>query len=185
MKTKNKAHDARRYAFKENEPILIDANVWLFLQPPAAQPAPARAAAYSSAFAGLLKVKAMPLIDALVLSEYLNRYLRIEYDATWKARHPKFKAFRRSADGRALAKRAVADVRSIVKSAVLQDTGLSRININDVLDGVASGDLDFNDGVLIENCRLQGWKLLTDDADMALGGIDVLTANRKLLDKCQ
>ncbi len=188
MKTTNKAHDAQRYAFKENEPVLVDANVWLFLQPPAAKPAPSWAAsAYSSAFARLLKAQATPIIDALVLSEYINRYLRIEYDATaaWKTSYPKFnKAFRSSADGRALAKRAVADVRSILKSAVLQDTGFSRININGVLDGVANGDLDFNDGVLIENCRLRSWKLLTDDGDMTLGGIDVLTANSKLLKKC-
>lgn len=184
MKTTNKAHDARRYAFKENEPILVDANVWLFLQPPAAQPAPAWASAYSSTFARLLKAKATPMLDALVLSEYINRCLRVEYDAAWKAQYPKFKAFRRSAEGRALARTAVADVRSILQSAVLQDTGFTAIRIGDVLDGVQSGDVDFNDGVLIENCRVKGWKLLTDDGDMTLGGIDVLTANGKLLKKC-
>ncbi|MBC7162922.1 MAG: hypothetical protein H5U26_12555 [Immundisolibacter sp.] len=184
MKTKNKAYDARHYTFKENEPILIDANVWLFLQPPAAQPTPQWATAYSSVFADLLKAKATPMMDALVLSEYINRHLRIEYDATWKARYPGFKAFRRSSDGKALAGATVVDVRSILKFAVFEDTGFSKININDVLDGVANGDLDFNDGVLIENCRLRGWKLLTHDGDMTLGGIDVLTANGKLLKKC-
>lgn len=47
-----------------------------------------------------------------------------------------------------------------------------------------AGSLDFNDGVLVEVCRIRGWKLLTNDADMQLGGIEVLTTNPKLLAAC-
>ena len=43
---------------------------------------------------------------------------------------------------------------------------------------------DFNDGILLENCRLNNWKMLTNDSDMTLGGIEILTANRRLLDAC-
>ena len=73
MKTKNKAHDAASYCFRADEYILVDANVWLYLQPPATQPTPWWAKAYSGVFSRMLLAKARPVVDALVLSEYLNR----------------------------------------------------------------------------------------------------------------
>lgn len=184
MKTKNKAHNANSYVFKAAEPILVDANVWLYLQPPAAQPAPPWALAYSNVYARLLKAGARPVIDALILSEYLNRYVRLEYDANWKTAYPRFKDFRQSANGIGVLSAAVADVSCIVKTTTLHDTPLCSIDVPAVLDAVKCGTLDFNDGLLIQSCRLNGLKLLTNDSDVAMGGIEVLTVNKKLLQSC-
>jgi predicted nucleic acid-binding protein len=181
---KNKAHDASTYHFQPGEPILIDANVWLYLQPPAAQPATSWAATYSKVFANLLHARAQPVVDALVLSEYLNRYIRLEYDASWKVAYPKFKDFRKSPDGALILQSAVAEIGQILKAASAHDTRLSGIDIPTVLGQVQIGTMDFNDGLLIENCRLNGWKLLTNDGDMRTGGIDVLTKNKSLLQAC-
>lgn len=181
---KNKAHDASSYCFQPGEPILIDTNIWLYLQPPAAQPATSWAIAYSKIFANLLHAKAQPVVDALVLSEYLNRYIRLEYDAAWKVAFPKFKDFRKSADGALILQSAVADIGQILNSASAHDTQLSNIDIPTVLGQVQIGTMDFNDGLLIENCRLNGWKLLTNDGDMTTGGIEVLTKNKHLLQAC-
>lgn len=184
MKTKNKARDAATYNFQTGERILIDANVWLYLLPPAAQPAPAWAAAYSGVFSRLLRAKAEPVVDGLVLSEYLNRYVRIEYDASWRVTYPKFKDFRKSANGVAVMQAAVAEVTQILKSSATRHTLLANIDIPAVLGAVQCGAMDFNDGLLIENCRINGWKLLTHDGDMIIGGIDLLTTNSKLLQAC-
>lgn len=184
MKTKNKAHDAANYAFLPGEPILVDANVWLYLHPPAAQPTPSWAAAYSGVYSRLLRAKARPVVDALILSEYLNRYVRLEYDATWKASYPKFKDFRQSPGGVNVLQAAVAEISHILKTTVAYDTPLSKVDLPAVLNAVQSGTLDFNDGLLIQNCRLHGWKLLTNDIDMSVGGIELLTANKKLLQSC-
>lgn len=183
MKT-NKARDAAGYSFRADERILIDANVWLYLQPPAAQPAPKWAAAYSSVFARMLRAKTRPVVDALVLSEYLNRYVRIEYDACWKATCPRFKDFRQSPDATGILRSATAEIAQILKTCLPCDTPLAGIDLPAVLGAVQSGAVDFNDGLLIENCRLNGWKLLTHDSDMTLGGIEVLTTNKKLLNAC-
>lgn len=183
MKTKNKAHDAANYLFQKDELILIDANIWLYLLPPAAQPAPAWTSAYSGTFSRLLQAKAQPVVDALILSEYLNRYVHIEY-APWKTSYPKFKDFRQSVDGASILQSAVAEVGQILKSSAACDTLLEKIDMPAVLGAVQSGTVDFNDGLLIENCRLNGWKLLTNDGDMTVGGIEVLTCNKKLLNAC-
>ena len=71
---RNKADHATSYSFQAGEQILVDANVWLFVQPPAAQPPPHFSKSYSAALKNLLAAGAQPVIEALVLSEYLNRY---------------------------------------------------------------------------------------------------------------
>lgn len=184
MQTKNKAHDAARYTFRAGEPILVDANVWLYLQPPAAQPAPKWSAVYSSAFSRLLQARAQPVVDAMILSEYLNRYIRIEYAAAWETSYPKFKEFRRSPDAATILQAAVAESEQILKTSKACDTPLANIDLPTVLQAVQNGLADFNDGLLIENCRLNGWKLLTHDGDMTMGGVELLTANKKLLQCC-
>ena len=181
--TKNKAHQASRYAFRAGEVVLIDTNVWLFLQPPPKQPAPGYAAQYSTALKNLLSAGARPVTEALVLSEYLNRYLRIEY-AAWTSRYRNFKDFRKSLDCRPVAKDAIANAKVILKLAAPQDTPLSQVDLPSILAETEAGTLDFNDGVLVESCRVRGWKLLTDDGDMKVGGIDILTSNSKLLAAC-
>jgi predicted nucleic acid-binding protein len=184
MKTKNKARDAAAYPYQRGEPILIDANIWLYLLPPASQPTPSWAAAYSGTFSRLLQAKAQPVVDALILSEYLNRYVRLEYDAAWKTYYPKFKDFRQSVDATSVLQSAVAEVGQILKYSAARDTLLEKIDMPAILGAVQSGTVDFNDGLLIENCRLNGWKLLTSDGDMTVGGIEVLTCNKKLLNAC-
>jgi predicted nucleic acid-binding protein len=184
MKKKNKAHDATKYIFSKGEPVLIDANVWLYLQPPAARPPPGFAWRYSKTLKNILGAGASPVIESLVLSEYLNRYLRLEYDVTWRGAYPNFKAFRKSGDFASLSHVAVADARQILKLAAPQDTLLRATDISDILAETEAGTLDFNDGVLIENCRLNGWKLLTNDGDMTIGGIEVLTTYQPLLAAC-
>jgi predicted nucleic acid-binding protein len=182
--TKNKARPTASYAFQAGEFILVDANVWLYLQPPAAQPPPRFSLAYSAAFKSLLTAKSKPVIDALVLSEYLNRYIRVEYDVYWRATYPKFKDFRQSKDFATLGTAAIADAGQILKFSTREHSPLHQVNLPEILNETASGRLDFNDGMLVETCRLRGWKLLTNDADMTLGGIDVLTSNPRLLAAC-
>jgi predicted nucleic acid-binding protein len=181
---KNKAHRAANYAFQKGEQILVDANIWLYLLPPPAQPTPRFASAYTGAFANLLTANAEPVIESLVLSEYLNRYLRLEYNAVWKGTYPIFKDFRNSGDFAPLARAAVTEAREILKLASPKDTLLSQGDIVGIMAETEAGTLDFNDGVLVETCRSAGWKLLTNDSDMTLGGIEVLTNHPGLLAAC-
>lgn len=179
--TKNNAFHAGKYDFRPSDHVLVDANIWLYLQPPASQPASKWASGYSRVFTSLLKAKAVPIADALILSEYLNRYVRIEYNACWKSIYPKFKDFRSSDRGLMVMGNAASEANAIVRfTSGLRDTLAQKISLSDVLAGFRDGSIDFNDGVLIENCRLRGWKFLTNDADIGVGGIDVLTLNNKL-----
>jgi hypothetical protein len=84
---KNKAHHATTYVFQAGERILVDTNIWLFLQPPAAKPPPHYASRYSATLKNLLAAQAQPFVDSLILSEYLNRFWQIEWRA-WQKLNP-------------------------------------------------------------------------------------------------
>lgn len=181
---KNKAYDAQVYSFQANESIIVDANIWLYLQPPATQPTPQWAIAYTAVFSKLIKSKAHILIDSHILSEYINRYLRIEYNGGYKYSYKDFKVFRCSADGRKIAQQVVSEIQNILNFARPIDTLLSKFNMLEIMNEIQKGAIDFNDGIIVENCQMHGSKLLTNDGDMTVGGIEVLTTNAKLLQAC-
>lgn len=187
---KNRAYDALAYPFQKGEPILFDANVWIYLQPPSAQPPPWYAKSYGSVLKQILLVGAQPVIEALVLSEYLNRYWRVEWKTWLKANPalaPQFadgKAFRLSPHFISIGAAAIADAKRILTMCDTAGTPMQLCDLNDALAEFGAGSLDFNDAILVETCRLRGWKMLTHDRDMVAGGVEVLTTNPNLLKAC-
>src|SRR5215467_15977623 len=75
---KNKAHHIPTYAFVKGEPLLLDANVWLYLFQAPSDPNTAPAPDYSAAFKEMLNAGSHLVMDPIILSEYLNAYCRIE-----------------------------------------------------------------------------------------------------------
>ena len=73
----------------------------------------------------------------------------------------------------------------MLKLCARHDHPFATVNIKQVLADFTVGVTDFNDGLLAETCRRNGWKLITNDGDFSTGGIEVLTANSRLLAACQ
>lgn len=181
--TNNKAHDARWYSFKNDEPFLLDASVWLYLFAAPSDPKSSFADGYSQVFKKMLVGKVSLILDALVLSEYLNRYIRIEYRA-WTSKYPNLKDFRKSSDFGPVAQSAATQAKQILKLCSCCDHLFSKCDLTRVLTDFENGLMDLNDGMLIEACRLNGWKFLTNDSDCVLGGIHLLTIHPRLLKAC-
>ena len=182
---KNKAHDARGYQFASGEGVLVDTNVWLYMHPALSKPAPTWAAIYGSIFSRLLNAGALPFTNALVLSEYCNAYLRLEYHASSRGARPgTFKAFRNSAVVQPILEDLVSKMQDITDNCRFGNISLSSADMSWILRAVKSGIMDFNDGILLATCQRRNLKLLTHDGDMTVGGVEVLTTNRGLLRAC-
>jgi len=184
MKMNNKAYDLTSYSFSQGERILIDTNIWLYLFPAPGDPKQKFAKEYSSAFSQLVNAQAVPVLDLMVLSEYLNRYCRIEWEGRFKDRFSRFKNFRKSKDFLSVASSAQ---KFAMKFFGFCQTNLVLSNESDIklaLAGFASGKTDFNDALLVNICKKQNWKLMTNDADFQHGGIEVLTTHPQLLKAC-
>lgn len=182
---KNKVHDLAAYAFSSGEALLLDTNVWLYLFPAPSDRPSGFARNYSAAFKKMLAAGAHLAMDALILSEYLNRYCRIEWTALHKAAYPDFKRFRQSADFATVGQGAALYAQNMLKQCAKHDHPFASINVAQVVADFETGVHDFNDGLLVETCRINGWKLVTNDGDFTRGGIDVLTTNPKLIAACK
>lgn len=181
---KNKAYDLSSYSFGPGEQVLVDTNIWLYLFPAPGNPPHRFANQYSTAFSNLVSAQAQPVLDPMVLSEYLNRYIRIEWEGNYKSTYPKFKDFRNSLDFTAVVSSAEIFAKRIVSFCKIHSIPANELDLNHALADFSSGKMDFNDALLVDICKKRSLKLMTNDADFHDGGIDVLTTNPRLLRAC-
>jgi len=181
---KNKAHDLNGYSFTFEEKILIDTNIWIYLFPPPGNPRNNFATTYSWAFLSMIRKGAIPVLDPSILSEYINRYCRIEWEVNFRSTYPKFKSFRKSPDFSTVVNAASTFAANILAKSTLQPLEPGKLNLAQAIQDFRSGQLDFNDSILVNICKQLNMKLLTNDSDFLTGGIDILTANPKLLRQC-
>ncbi len=177
----SKAYDFTTYAFSAGEKVLVDANVWLYLFPAPMNSQAPFAKQYSNGFGRMIKGGAQPVLDPIILSEYLNRYCRIEWSGQYRIDYSDFKRFRKSPDFKKVAQTAALFARRIVAICMVHATPVDTLDIDQAIDDFETGDVDFNDALLADICKKCGFKLLTNDADFQAGGIEVLTTHPKLL----
>jgi len=169
------------YTFTQTDELLIDANVWLYIHGPQVQ-GDWKSKNYSNALANILQAKCNIFIDVLILSEFINRYSRLKCTQEKGSSDPAtFKSYRQSSDFKTVAKDIADAVRRIFKHSKCIESGLTSIDINNLLADYESKCLDFNDQILAELCKSKSLKLVTHDRDFKDYDITVLTANRNML----
>jgi predicted nucleic acid-binding protein len=181
---RNKAYNLSHYSFACKEKILVDTNVWIYLFPPPGNPRNDFATSYSWAFLAMIRAEAIPVIDPSIISEYLNRYCRIEWEVHFRKIYPKFKTFRKSPDFLSVAHAASTFASNILAKSSMHDLHTGKTQLLQAIQSFKTGQLDFNDTLLVDLCKQLDMKLLTNDSDFQTGGIDILTANPKLLKLC-
>jgi predicted nucleic acid-binding protein len=187
---KNKAFDARTHKFAATDKVLIDANIWIYIHGPASLPGERIVQQYAAVLTKLLIAKCQPVLDVLVLGEFINRYARIEYERhdppnpTGKRVYRNFKDFRDSPAFPPVAKDIADQCRPLVNACRRIDHNFSDWNVTAILDDFSTGAFDCTDLFLVESCRKHGLSLLTNDKDFTEGGITVLTTNPTLLASC-
>jgi len=181
---KNKAYDLSSYSFSPDEQILVDTNIWLYLFPAPNNPSNNFASQYSNAFSNLISAKSQPILDPIILSEYLNRYTRIEWEGNYKNQYPEYKNFRNSPDFSSVASTAKIFAKKILNFCQIHSIPANELDLYQALADFLNGNIDFNDAILVDICKKKNLKLMTNDSDFQDGGIEVLTTNRKLLRAC-
>ena len=150
--------------------IFVDANILIYLFWPTG--ATNWENKYASAFARLKKQKNSLFIDFCVVSEVINRVIRIEWNRKQSGRS--FKVFRDSRDGQ----KALSEIYTIVKDSILKNFDIIGMEYNkdDIESFLVVDELDFNDKSAIKICKNNDFILLTHDRDFEKSGIDIITA---------
>ena len=184
LKMRNKAFDISSYPFVNGEQILVDTNIWFFLFPATGNPLPKYATQYSQAFSRLITAKAQPVLDPMVLSEYLNRYARLEWKGQFKNKYKEYKPFRNSFDFKLITPSMETFAKKIMMLSKIHSISADQLDLAQALTDFVQGGVDFNDAILVDVCRKRNIKLMTNDGDFLTGGIEILTSNPRLLHAC-
>ena len=174
-----KAMEARHHNFTSEDKLFLDANIWLYLFGPR-KLGDHWVQIYSEVFERILNANSQIYVDVLVVSEFINAYARTE----WRTIAPhlrSFKDFRSSRGFKPVAEDITAGVKQIVSHCTRIESGFTTLPMNDLLADYISGDFDFNDQVITDICKNNGFTLITNDSDFKIQEIPILTANQSLL----
>jgi predicted nucleic acid-binding protein len=163
--------------------IFFDANILLYIFWPTGS---GWTKPYSTIFNRLLKQKNEMAVDFIVISEVVNRAVRIEYEKHLQTNNtPKenlpFKKYRDSQDGQ----EALNDVYEIVKKNIVSKFSIAgkAFTKSDIENFLHIDSLDFSDKGIAAICKEHGFVLLTNDKDFADSDLEILTSNPGLLKK--
>ena len=112
------------------------------------------------------------VIDFLVISEVINKMMRIEQK---KHSFSNFKQFRDCNDGQ----QALTDIYLVVKDQILNQFNVvgKEFSKTDIVSFLNVDSMDFMDKGILKICRDNYFVLLTNDKDYKGSDIDILTCN--------
>jgi predicted nucleic acid-binding protein len=172
MATNYKLQD---YAHLSGKDIFVDANVLIYLFWATGQHS--FESNYARVFRNLLRQGNKLYVDFLVISEVINRVLRIEHQKLNS--NQKFKEFRNSQEG----KDVISDIYLIVQNEILSSFKIIGKSFDKIdIEGFLIVDqLDFVDKATVSVCTENNLVLLTNDRDFKNSGLDILTGNPHIL----
>ena len=160
------------YKISENEKVFIDTNILIYLfSPDFVSSNEAFIEKYSNIFDILLQKNAQFYISSVVVSEFINRILRIGYEKN-KEIYPDFKRdYRKSEEYKETLKLILNELKKILKISQKINDDFGDFNVLSWYKKDANQDLDFNDLHIAFCIKKNNLKLLSNDGDFENFGI--------------
>ncbi|MBA9078436.1 hypothetical protein [Rufibacter quisquiliarum] len=179
-----------------NRLYFFDANVWLWILNPPLQPK-----YYEEAYLNFWRIliekttdKKVAVVNTLLLSEILNRYLRIRFvvyknellesrklDEKGINKLDFKKDYRTTQDYQNSLESFKDDLAAYASYIEFNDSGLEQIDSMQTLMNITP-DSDFNDTIYYNFCIINQYAIVTHDGDFAFPDIPILTCNKSLLE---
>ncbi|MBN2745690.1 MAG: hypothetical protein JXR34_03105 [Bacteroidales bacterium] len=162
-----KVHDISTYQPKSSDVFFFDNNVWMFLFCPIANAKKEQQKKYSDFFKLVNMVSACIWINSLVLSEFCNAWLRIEYKNWLKNPKNVNKDYKKDfvkSDAYIETIKEIKFALNQIRNQTEKTTDeFNSINFDNVLSELEN--CDFNDSYYLELARQKKWIIVTDDSD--------------------
>lgn len=155
------------FSLSPNDSILIDNSVWMYLFCPIGNHNQAHQKVYSGFVQSAKSSNATLLLNSLILSEFANRYFRMDFEL-WKKEKRNYGAefkreYVRSERYKTTAGEVRKNIKSIVRLCERTTDNFNTIQLDHVLSHIE--EIDFNDSYLIELAKIYSAKIVTDDRD--------------------
>jgi predicted nucleic acid-binding protein len=159
--------DITKYSPKSSDIFFFDNNIWMYLFCPLANYNKYRQKHYSSFLQSVNTSKSTIFINSLILSEFTNRYLRMDFEQ-WKVAQKKYDAdFKTDYVGTVRYKDTVSEIKwninKIMKLCEKASDNFNAINLDLIFNHFSN--IDFNDSYYLELAKFSKWKIVTDDKD--------------------
>lgn len=172
--------DIKKYSPKTSDVFFFDNNIWMFLFCPLGNYNRNKQKCFSSFLQSVHSLNCTIFINSLVLSEFVNRYLRLDFEL-WKKEHQQHCAnFKLDYIGTQRYSETVEEIkvslRNILKICEKGTDNFNTINLDNVLKHLK--EIDFNDSYYLELAKISNWKIVTDDGDFVKYNkhqVDILT----------
>ena len=172
----------RDYSPDDDDCIFFDANIWLAIYGPS--PDHWAQAPCSSLFYELIKNNIDIYINSLIISEVINAWARLEFNQQrieLGFKSTEFKKYRETSEFEDVAEDISINMEKILRWSKRFDSSLESIDMNDIISKYRSGAYDFNDIIYGNICKTNNFILVTNDGDFCVTDINILTANKKLI----
>jgi len=181
-----KISDIKSYSPQKDDNFLIDTNIWLYLFCPLGNYKYYLIKPYEHFFNNAIKNGSQIYISSIIISEFINRYFRIEFNILNTKDSSTYSDFKRDYRGSKefLTTASLIKInlnKNILRIAKPVEDNFTSIDINKIIDSI--DQIDFNDDYLAELSSISACKIVTNDFDFSLSKskIQLLTANKKLL----
>jgi predicted nucleic acid-binding protein len=162
-----KLTDINKYSPKSSDKFFFDNNVWMYLFCPLADYKKLKQKHYSAFLQSITTSRSTIFISSLILSEFTNRYLRMDFEQ-WKIENEIFDAdFKKDYVGTTRYKDTVTEIKrninQIMKLCDKTSDNFNALDCDTILKHLSY--IDFNDSYYLELAKLGKWKIVTDDTD--------------------
>lgn len=162
-----KVLNVKEYAPKSSDIFLFDNTIWMHIFCPLGDYNLNKQKCYSSFLKSIDSAKSTIFITSLILSEFANRYLRLDFDL-WKDEEKVYGAnFKKDYIGTGRYKDTIVEISSSINNILnlceKTPDNFNAIDIKRVLSHFSC--IDFNDSYYIELASLCKYKVVTDDHD--------------------
>lgn len=171
------------YEIKEGDTFFFDNNIWMYIFCPIGNHGGKRQRIYSKFLKYILSRKRHIYINSLILSEFANRYLKMDFDICNNTQTPQiFKNFKKDYVGSDQFKKTVSDIKKyltqIIKICQRSSDEFNAINIDEIFKLFEK--IGFNDSYYLFLSNKKNWIIVSDDSDLSKGqipqiGVTVLT----------
>lgn len=166
----NNIFQAKNFDVKSNQSFFFDNNIWMFLYCPIANFNEAKQQSISNLFEKILSRNSVIIINSLIISEFCNAYLRLDFNL-WKEeiQNPtaNFKndyfSTKRAVDTRKVIANTVNN--RMLKISERHPDSFNAINFDTIFKTYEL--IDYNDAIIYNQCKNNKWILVSDDADFS------------------
>lgn len=184
----SKIIDISTYTPRESDKFFFDANIWMYLYCPIGNYQKDVINKYSSFLKKAYNAKSSIFISSLVLSEFFNTWIGLDFNILKGSDPSKYADFKRK-DFRSTEsyKNSATTIKTVVTKDIMKiakrtDDKFENILLDELFNEIEASD--FNDNYYLTMANCENFKIVTNDYDFASSkeeSVPILTANNKML----